>query len=100
MSPETKKCQNCHNNFTVESEDFNFYERMDVPPPTFCFECRLKRHLIWRNERGLYKRKCDAPGHTESIICMYHLESPVTVYDHAYWWSDAWDPMAYGKDYD
>lgn len=96
---EKRTCQNCKSEFVIEPGDLDFYKKIDVPAPTFCFECRLKRHLIWRNERGLYKRKCDVPGHAESIICMYHPDAPVTVYDHAYWWSDAWDPMSYGKEY-
>ncbi len=32
---EVKTCQNCKQNFTIESEDFVFYEKIDVPPPTF-----------------------------------------------------------------
>ncbi|KKU51453.1 MAG: hypothetical protein UX74_C0027G0022, partial [Parcubacteria group bacterium GW2011_GWA2_47_10b] len=31
MSPETKTCQNCKNSFTVEPEDFGFYEKIKVP---------------------------------------------------------------------
>ena len=95
-----KVCQNCKQNFTIEPEDFVFYEKIYVPAPTFCPECRLVRRMVWRNERALYKRKCDAPGHNEEIISIYHKESLVKVYDQKYWWSDNWDPMDYGRDYD
>ncbi len=99
MSSEKKICQNCKKEFTIEPEDFSFYDHIQVPPPTFCPECRLCRHLSWRNERGLHKRKCDAPGHNENLISMYSPESPIKVYCHKYWWSDEWDPMQYGQEY-
>ncbi len=69
MKNETKNCQNCKQNFTIESEDFNFYEKIKVPPPTFCPECRMQRRMVWRNERVLYKRKCDLCN--KNIISMY-----------------------------
>ena len=100
MQPQTKICQNCKNQFVIEQEDFVFYEKIKVPSPTFCPECRMVRRMVWRNERALYKRKCDAPGHNEEIISIYHKESLVKVYDQKYWWSDNWDPMDYGRDYD
>ena len=56
---EVRVCQNCHQDFTIEEDDFSFYEKIKVPPPTFCPHCRLVRRLIWRNERSLYKRTCD-----------------------------------------
>lgn len=97
---EERICQNCKSPFIVEDEDFNFYKKVNVPPPTFCPECRLQRRLSFRNERNLYKRKCDALHHDEMLISMYPPESPIKVYDHAYWWSDAWDPMKLGFAYD
>ncbi len=95
---ETKNCQNCKEEFEIEKEDFNFYERIKVPPPTFCSTCRLARKLIWRNERSLYKRKCDLCE--ESIISMYKADVPFPVYCHECWWSDKWNPLDYGLEYD
>jgi len=97
---ETRECQNCHNKFTIETDDFSFYEKIKVPPPTFCFECRTIRRLCWRNEMSLFKRKCNAPGHDEILISLYPPEEKLTVYDIKYWWSDNWDPLSYGKSYD
>ncbi len=39
MNSETKICQNCKQNFVIEPEDFDFYRKIDVPPPTWCPEC-------------------------------------------------------------
>ena len=97
---ETKTCQNCKQNFVIEPEDFDFYEKIKVPPPTWCPDCRLQRRLMWRNERTLYRRKCDAPGHSEDIISIYPQEVPFKVYDHEFWYGDGWDALKYGRDYD
>lgn len=98
MNSETKQCQSCKKDFTVQSEDFQFYEKIQVPPPTFCFHCRLQRRMAWRNERALYKRACDLCG--EKIIAMYPVEALFPVYCRQCWYSDKWDPLQYGKSYD
>ena len=100
MPGETKQCQNCKKDFTVESDDFSFYEKIKVPPPTFCPECRRNRRWVWRHERTYYKRKCNAPGHDESIISLYSQDSKHVVYDQNYWWGDEWNALDYGMDYD
>ncbi len=98
MNSETKNCQSCKKSFTIESEDFNFYEKMKVSPPTWCPECRARRRLIFRNERTLYKRKCDVTG--KNIISIYSSDSKHKVCDKEYWYSDKFDPMEYGIDID
>ena len=60
----------------------------------------MVRRLVWLNGRALYKRKCNAPGHSEEVISKYAPEKPVRVFDAAYWLSDAWNPMIYGRAYD
>lgn len=35
---ETKSCQNCKKDFIIEPEDFNFYSKMKVPAPTWCYQ--------------------------------------------------------------
>lgn len=98
MNPETKICQNCKQNFVIEPEDFQFYEKIKVPPPTFCPECRMIRRMAFRNERGLHRRTCDATG--KDIVSIYRPDAPYQVYEHEYWWSDKWNPTDYGKEYD
>ena len=93
-----KICQNCKNEFSIEQEDFNFYEKIKVPPPTFCPVCRMQRRMNWQGYRILYKRKCDFSGN--SILSTYHPDSPYTVYNQEIWWSDKWDAKKYGKEID
>ncbi|MEY4731356.1 MAG: hypothetical protein RL681_302, partial [Candidatus Parcubacteria bacterium] len=92
-------CQNCKRPFVIEPEDFDFYKKIDVPPPTWCPECRNARRLSFRNERTLYKRPCNAPGHHEDLISIYSPETQTPVYDNKYWWSDSWDPLSFGQDF-
>ncbi|MFA6274137.1 MAG: hypothetical protein WC662_03170 [Candidatus Paceibacterota bacterium] len=96
---ENKTCQNCKKEFEIDSEDFNFYEKIKVPPPTFCPECRFQRKIAWRNERSLYKRKCDAENHEEILITMYPKEFKTPVYDQKYWHGDGWDPIGIVPEY-
>jgi hypothetical protein len=95
---KTKVCQNCNQDFVIESEDFIFYEKMKVPPPTFCPECRMQRRMSFLNERTLYKRTCDMTG--ESIVSLFPQDTQVPVYSPKAWWSDSWDAIDYGQEYD
>jgi hypothetical protein len=95
---ETKLCQNCKKDFTIEVEDFNFYEKIKVPPPTFCPECRLQRRFAWRNDWHLFKKKDYKTG--EEIFSFIPEESSSKIYHRDYWLSDSWDPMEYGRDFD
>ena len=100
MQNENRQCQNCKKDFVIESEDFAFYDKIKVPPPTFCPECKLQRRMMFRNERALYKRKNNFPGKEEEITSIHNPQSNCVVYDDRSWWSDSWDPMEYGQDYD
>src|SRR3989338_5205440 len=95
---ENRICQNCKQSFTIEPDDFSFYEKIKVPPPTFCPVCRMKRRFVWRNERMLYKRKSDFSG--EEIFTSMSPESGIKIYEKDIWLSDKWDPLDYGMDYD
>jgi hypothetical protein len=98
MNSETRVCQNCKKDFTIEPDDFGFYEKMQVPAPTFCPECRLIRRLAWRNERGLHYRECALCK--KKIISIYNPESKSNVYCSPCWWSDKWEGSRYAMDID
>jgi hypothetical protein len=98
MQPETRKCQNCNKDFTIEPEDFSFYEKIKVPPPTFCPECRMQRRFTVRNERNLYRRECNLCK--KQIVSMYSTEKKFPVYCQTCWWGDKWDPLLHGRKYD
>ena len=95
---ETKQCQNCKNDFKIESEDFAFYDKIHVPAPTFCPECRMIRRLRNRNERVLFKAQCDLCS--KSIFTIYHPDNKYIIYCTDCYSSDKWNPLDYGMDYD
>lgn len=97
MHSETRTCQNCKTQFTIEPDDFAFYEKIRVPPPTWCPECRLQRRLMFLNHRSLYRRKCNLCG--KNIIAIYAQDAPFPVYCPDCYWSDKWDAKSYGRDY-
>jgi hypothetical protein len=95
---ETKNCQNCKKDFQIEAEDFNFYEKIKVPAPTWCPECRMARRMIWRNERVLYKAVCGLCG--KNMISMHNPKSVSMVFCDVCWWGDGWEGTNYQFSYD
>lgn len=51
---EVRNCANCKNDFTIEPDDFSFYEKMKVAPLFLCFQCAMSRLTSLRNERIVY----------------------------------------------
>ncbi len=98
MTSETKTCQNCKTPFTIEPDDFDFYEKIKVPPPTFCWQCRFQRRCAYRNERSLKKAKSAKSG--KDIFTLYPPQAGLTLYSQEEWYGDDWDQMATGRDYD
>ncbi|MDR2190488.1 MAG: hypothetical protein LBP53_04820 [Candidatus Peribacteria bacterium] len=93
--------------FPIYQSDMDFYEKISptfngkkflIPTPTLCPEERARRRLAFRNERKLYRRKCDFSG--KSIISIYSPDKPFKVYDQKIWRSDQWNTLDYGKSYD
>jgi hypothetical protein len=98
MPPEQRVCQNCHNNFTIDSDDFGFYKKMEVPPPTLCPDCRYQRRLMNRNEWIFYRRACDLCK--KDVVTIHRPEYPGKVFCQPCWWSDNWDSAGTGQDFD
>ncbi len=95
---EIRTCQNCKQSFEVVSEDFEFYSKINVPAPTWCPECRMRRRMMFRNERTLYKGTCKLCR--KDMISMYPKDTEYTVYCYECWNSDKWDPLSFGENPD
>ncbi len=102
-----KNCRQCGVRFEITDEDLQAYDKFSptfdgkkfhIPTPKMCPLCRQQRRLAFRNERKLYTRKCDLSG--RQIISIYSPDKPYKVYDQPEWWSDKWDPLIYGREYD
>jgi len=97
MEAQTKSCQNCKKDFTIEPEDFKFYEKINVPAPTWCPECRMIRRMACVNPWFLFWRNCDKCG--ERTMSMYSPKQKITVYCQPCWWGDSWDGTEYAMEY-
>jgi hypothetical protein len=95
---ESRICQNCHQSFTIESDDFSFYKKINVPPPTFCPKCRMLRRMSFSNYHNFYKTNCEACQ--EPTIGIYREDRPYRMYCNPCWWKDNWDGTEYGTNYD
>ncbi len=95
---ETRNCKNCLKDFNIKPDDFLFYERIKVPAPTWCPDCRCIRRMVHRNERNLFRRTCDITG--KNIISIYRPDCPYTICDKDYYFSEQFNPFSYGVIYD
>ncbi|MDP3976377.1 MAG: hypothetical protein Q8P95_05695, partial [bacterium] len=92
------QCIDCHQSFEIRDQDREFYKKFDAPDPVQCPECRLQHRLQFRNERTFYYRTSSLSG--QKLISIYAPDSPHVVYSAEEWWSDTWDGMQYGRDFD
>lgn len=100
-------CLHCSSQFRIEDIDRVFLEQLapiidwvkyTLPLPTLCPSCRKIRRYAWRNEKNIYKRKCDATW--IEFVSLFSPDAPCPVYEKDYWYSDQWDARAYGRDFD
>jgi len=98
MNKQTKICQNCKNPFIIEPDDFSFYEKMKVPPPTFCPDCRAQRRLSYRNERKFSRVKNAFTG--KEIFSLYPPETNRKMIIAEEWYGDSWEAGEYSRYFD
>ncbi|MFH0819087.1 MAG: hypothetical protein V1898_03790 [Patescibacteria group bacterium] len=91
-------CTNCRQQFKVQAWDKAYYKKQEVPEPTLCPDCRLQRRLIWRNLKSIYKRKCDLCE--KEVIGIFSADKQLKVYCRDCYYSDKWDDLEYGQDFD
>lgn len=82
----------------IDADDFDFYKRVEVPPPTFCPTCRMQRRMSFLNDRNFYRRTCDKTG--ENCVSVFPQNALVPVWSPKAWWADDWDAAEYGQEYD
>jgi hypothetical protein len=114
---ERKTCAISNKEFPIFQSDLNFYDKISpvfwsppstrgvggikkyqIPTPTLCPQERERRRMTFRNERKLYKRKCDYTW--EDIVSIYSPEKPYKVYKQDIRRSDNRDPIEYWMDFD
>ncbi len=93
-----RTCKITGKEFVVTEWEQAFLKKMEVPPPTLCIEERHRRRFAHRNERSIYKDKCDLTD--RPIISLYSPDKSLTVYSQDAWYGDKWDARDYGRDFD
>ncbi len=86
---QIKACISCNSQFKFTDEDLKFYQKLDLPEPFECPDCRQQKRLAYRNERVLYKRQCDKCK--KNIISIFSKDKPFPVYCQECFWEDDWD---------
>lgn len=104
---ERRECEKSWKEFAIFQSDLEFldkvsprfnWEKCQISMPKLCPDERLKRRLMFRNERKLYKRKCDFSQ--KNIVSIYAPDSIYKVYDQKIWRSDQRDPTEYWREFD
>lgn len=79
----------------MNDKEIKFCQKIHIPSPKNSSIERMRYVMSLRNERKLYRRKCNATG--KEIISAYPAESIFKIYDNHIWWGDTWDAIEYGK---
>jgi hypothetical protein len=104
---ENKKCTLCLNDFIVEDDEIKFLDdvspeingqKFNIPTPANCPTCRSRNRYAYRNMRNL--SKIQDPNSDNQMFTHFDETVKFPVYSTEYWWSDAWDGLQYGRDYD
>jgi hypothetical protein len=101
-----KTCLDSGQRFTVDDCDLEFYQRVSpefagrkflIPPPSRAPLQRLRRRFSYRNQIYLFQRH-DAKR--RSFFSIFPESAPFPVVPNEEWWSDSWDALSYGREFD
>lgn len=98
MNNTFKHICNCGSPYESSAEELNIYKSLDIDPPQKCPLCRYKNRLSLRNERKFYKVIAANTG--KQILSIFPPTVKFPIYTPDYWWTDHWDPISFGRNYD
>ena len=98
MQNQTKNCEHCKADFSISPDELSMYEKVGVELPTICFSCRVKHHFAFWSF-GKFRKGVSALSGAPLITTLSeHTRYPI--YTLKEWYTDAWDPLEYGRAYD
>lgn len=98
MESIRQECVKCKQDFVLDEDDLGFYQKMKVPNPKVCPDCRFKMRAVWRNEISLYSgRKCGLCQ--KGILSMYNPKLSYNTFCHECFMSDTWNPKDFAEEY-
>ena len=106
--PDTiRTCAISGEHFTIDEFEQSFIHEISptIDGTTYSFPLpqlspteRRRLRLSWRNIRKLFSRTCDYSG--KKLISSFPPDSCFKVFHTDVWWSDVWDPLSFGREYD
>ena len=91
-------CEHCQKEFIITDVEQSLSEKIGLELSTVCSKCLLKQHLSFWLFGKFRKGKSDLSG--ESLITVLPENSRYPIYTFKEWYSDKWDAMEFGVDYD
>lgn len=92
---ERRSCKRTGEDFAIYQSDVEmlgrlspiiWWEKYNLNLPTLSPKAKKIRLMMYRNERKLYKRKCDKTN--QDIVSIYPQDSQNVVYHHDEWFKD------------
>jgi hypothetical protein len=106
-----KTCIACQQLYEVTDMERLFLEKISpviggqkftIPEPSECPDCRLMSRVGHRNEQYMYHNVSSVTG--KPLIALYSPDTEwgkkYKMMTHEEWWSDDWDGMNFGRDFD
>ncbi|KKP39567.1 MAG: hypothetical protein UR28_C0006G0018 [Candidatus Peregrinibacteria bacterium GW2011_GWF2_33_10] len=99
-------CKITNQKFEVTDSDLEFLKKISptfdgkffqIPPPTICPEERIRRRTGHRNENVYHHNKSALSG--KPLISIYRSDSEYKIYSQEEFFSDKWDALSYGQDF-
>ncbi|MBU0727715.1 hypothetical protein KKA95_03450 [Patescibacteria group bacterium] len=91
-------CKQCKSQFEITKKDELIHKKMNVPAPSLCPSCRQQRRIAFRNDQNYYKNKCHICE--KNLVSIYSSDKDIPVLCSDCFWSDKFDPLEYGQDFD
>ena len=107
----TSTCATCQSSYEVTEQELAFLKKIapkigeqtfEIPLPSNCPQCRLALRTAQRNEQNMYHNVSAVTG--KPLIALYSHDTEwgkkYKIYTHEEWWSENWDGLSYGQDFD
>jgi len=80
VSKEIFICESCNKNYKIIPNEFLFYQKLEIPIPRLCPDCRHKRRIKSRGPNKLWHRTCMKEGCNNEFETSYSPDRPEIVY--------------------
>lgn len=80
VTKEVYVCESCSKNYKIIPNEFLFFNKLNVPLPRLCPDCRHYRRMKSRGPNKLWHRACMKEGCTNEFETSYSPDRPEIVY--------------------